>query len=127
MFNMSCNNYCNVYNYDYHTPTEWKYNSEQEITAAEEQRELAQRLTLEADRLFGQAKDSVIKNKLDIDYQSKVKVKDIEYKCKEIEKQKGDLDEEICLLLGYQVRIENANKLLVGDALDVIAECLRLR
>ncbi|KAF0754187.1 tektin-1-like [Aphis craccivora] len=124
---MSCNNYCNVYNYDYHTPTEWKYNSEQEITAAEEQRELAQRLTLEADRLFGQAKDSVIKNKLDIDYQSKVKVKDIEYKCKEIEKQKGDLDEEICLLLGYQVRIENANKLLVGDALDVIAECLRLR
>ncbi|CAH1736529.1 unnamed protein product [Aphis gossypii] len=127
MFNMNCNNYCNIYNYDYHTPTEWRYNSELEITAAEEQRELAQRLTLEADRLFGQAKDSVIKNKLDIDYQSKVKVKDIEYKCKEIEKQKGDLDEEICLLLGYQVRIENANKLLVGDALDVIAECLRLR
>jgi len=124
---MSCNNYCNVYNYDYHTPTKWRYNSEQEITAAEEQRELAQRLTLEADRLFGQTKDSVIKNKLDIDYQSKVKVKDIEYKCKEIEKQKGNLDEEICLLLDYQVRIENSNKLLVGDALKVIAECLRLR
>ncbi|XP_026805473.1 tektin-1-like [Rhopalosiphum maidis] len=124
---MSCNNYYNVYNFNYHTPTEWRYNSEQEITAAEEQRELAQRLTLEADRLFGQAKDSVIKNKLDIDYQSKVIIKDIEYKCKEIEKQKNDLDEEICLLLGYQVRIDNANKLLVGDALDAIAECLRLR
>ncbi|XP_025194931.1 tektin-1-like [Melanaphis sacchari] len=124
---MSCNNYCNVYNYEYHTPTEWRYNSEQEITAAEEQRELAQRLTLEADRLVGQAKDSVMKNKLDIDYQSKVKVKDLEYKCKEIEKQKVDLDEEIRLLLGYQMRIENANKWLIGDALDVIAECLRLR
>ncbi|XP_022164083.1 tektin-1-like [Myzus persicae] len=124
---MSCNNYCNVYGYDYHTPTEWRYNSEQEITAAEEQQELAQRLTLEADRLFGQAKDSVMKNKLDIDHRSKVKVRDIEYKCREIEKQKYDLDEEICLLLGYQVRIKNSNKLLVGDALDVIAECLRLR
>uniref|UniRef100_A0A2H8TUB0 Tektin n=1 Tax=Melanaphis sacchari TaxID=742174 RepID=A0A2H8TUB0_9HEMI len=124
---MSCNNYCNVYNYEYHTPTEWRYNSEQEITAAEEQRELAQRLTLEADRLVGQAKDSVMKNKLDIDYRSKVKVKDLEYKCKEIEKQKVDLDEEIRLLLGYQMRIENANKWLIGDALDVIAECLRLR
>ncbi|XP_060851008.1 tektin-1-like [Rhopalosiphum padi] len=124
---MNCNNYYNVYNFNYHTPTEWRYNSEQEITAAEEQRELAQRLTLEADRLFGQAKDSVTKNKLDIDYRSKVIIKDIEYKCKEIEKQKNDLDEEICLLLGYQVRIDNANKLLVGDALDAIAECLRLR
>jgi len=116
-----------MYGYNYHTPTEWRYNSEQEITAAEEQRELAQRLTLEADRLFGQAKDSVMKNKLDIDHRSKVKVRDIEYKCREIEKQKYDLDEEICLLLGYQARIENSNKLLVGDALDVIAECLRLR
>jgi len=116
-----------VYGYDYHTPTEWQYNSEQEITAAEEQRELAQRLTLEADRLFGQVKDSAMKNKLDIEHRSKVKVKDLEYKCREIEKQKHDLDEEIRLLLGYQVRIENSNKLLVGDALDVIAECLRLR
>lgn len=124
---MNCNNYCNVYGYDYHTPTEWQYNSEQEITAAEEQRELAQRLTLEADRLFGQVKDSVINNKLDVDHWSKVKVKDLEYKCREIEKQKYDLDEEIRLLLGYQVRIENSNKFLVGDALDVIAECLRLR
>jgi hypothetical protein len=124
---MSCNNYYNVYNFNYHTPTEWRYNSEQEITAAEEQRELAQRLTLEADRLFGQAKDSVMKNKLDIDYRSKVIINDIEYTCKEIEKKKNDLDEEICLLLGYQVRIDNANKLLVGDALDAIAECLRLR
>lgn len=124
---MSCNNYCNVYSYDYHTPTEWRYNSEQEITAAEEQRELAQRLTLEANRLFGQARDSVVKNKLDIDHRSKVKVKDLEYKCREIEKQKYDLDEEIHLLLGYQMRIDNANKLLVGDALDVISECLKHR
>jgi len=68
-----------------------------------------------------------MKNKLDIDHQSKVKVRDIQYKCREIEKQKYDLEEEICLLLGYQVRIENANKLLVGDALDVISECLKLR
>lgn len=124
---MSYNNYCNMYGYDYQTPTEWRYNSEHEITAAEEQRELAQRLTLEANRLFGQTEDSVMKNKLDIDYRSKVKVKDLDYKCREIEKQKYDLDEEIRLLLGYKVRIENANKLLVGDSLDVIAECLRLR
>lgn len=127
LINMSCNNYYNVYSYDYHTTTEWRNKSEQEITAAKEQRELAQRLTLEADRLFSQTKDSVIKNKLDVDHRSKVKVKDLEYKCREIEKQKYDLDEEIRLLLGCQVRIENAIKLLVGDALDVINECLRLR
>lgn len=125
---MSCNNnYRNVYNNNYHTPAEWRYNSEQEILAAEEQQELSQRLTLEADRLINQIKDSVVKNKLEIDHQSKVKVTDIEFKCKEIEKQKYDLDEEIELLVDYQVRIENANKSLVGEGLDVIAECLKLR
>jgi len=125
---MSCNNnYHNVYNYNYHTPAKWRYNNEQEIMAAEEQQELAQRLTLEADRLVNQTKESVVKNKLEIDHQSKVKVKDIEFKCREIEKQKYDLDEEIELLMGYQTRIENANKSLIGDALEVIAECLKLR
>lgn len=124
---MSCNNHHNVYNYDYHTPVEWQYNNEQEIIAAEKQQELTQRLTLKADRLVDQTNESVVKKKLEIDHHSKVKIKDLEYKCKEIEKQKHDLDEEIGLLLEYQTRIENANKFLVGDALDVISECLRLR
>lgn len=123
---MNCKNR-NVYNLDYHTPAEWRFSLDQEVSAAEEQQELAQRLTLEADRLVNQAKDSVVKNKLEIDHQSKVKVKDVEFKCKEIERQKYDLDEEIGFLLGYQIRIENANKLLVGDALDVIDECFKLR
>jgi len=116
-----------MYIYDYHTPVEWQNNSEREIAAAEKQQELAQRLTLEADRLINQAKDSAVKNKLEIDHQSKLKVTDIEYRCREIKKQKYDLEEEIGLLLNYQTRIENANKSLVGDALNVIAECLRLR
>jgi len=116
-----------MYNYNYHTPAKWRYNSEQELLAAKGQQELAQRLTLEADRLVNQTKDSVIKNKQEVDHQSKVKVKDIEFKCKEIEKQKYDLDKEIELLVGYQTRIENANKSLVGDALDVITNCLKLR
>lgn len=123
---MSCN-YSNVYNNNYHTPTEWRRNSEQEMVAAEQQQEWAQRLTLEADRLVDQAKDSVMKNKLEVDYRSKVKIKDIEFKCNEIEKQKNDVDEEIELLLVYQTRIENANKSLTGDSLDVINECVRLR
>lgn len=125
--NMSCNNYRNVDSYDYHTPAEWRYNSQLEMIAAEEQQELAQRLVREADRLVDQAKDSVVQNKLEIDHQSKVKVKDIEFKCSEIERQIGDLEEEIALLLGCQTRIENAKKSLTGDSLDVIAECLRLR
>lgn len=124
---MNCKNYRNMYSYDYHTHAEWQYSNEQEMLAAEEQQELAQRLTLEADRLVNQARDSTVKNKLEIDHQSKVKVKDVEFKCQEIENQKHDLDVEIGLLLGYQTRIENANKSLVGDALDVIAECLKLR
>jgi len=127
MKNMNCKNDRDVKSYDYHTPAEWRYSSELEIMASEEQQELAQRLTLEADRLVNQAKDAVGKNKLEIDHQSKVKVKDIEYKCRELEIQKFGLNEEIRLLLGYQTRIENANKQLVGDALDAIAECLRLR
>lgn len=113
--------------YDYHTPAEWLHSSDLEMMAAEEQQELAQRLRLEADRLVDQAKDTVVKNKLEIDHQSKVKVKDIEYKCRELEKQKYGLDEEIQLLLGYQTRIENVKKGLVGDALDAIAECFRFR
>lgn len=124
---MTCNNYNNVYNYDYHTPVEWRDSNEEEIIAAEKQQELTQRLTLKADQLVNQTHESAVKKKLEIDHHSKVKVKDLEYKCKEIEKQKYDLEEEIGLLLGYQIRIENANKSLVGDALDVIAECLRLR
>lgn len=125
---MSCNDYRNVVNYnDHHSPVEWRLNGEQEVTAAEDQQELAERLTRESRRLIDQTKEIVMKNKLDIDHHSKVKIKDVEYKCSEIEKQKKDLDEEIELLLGYQTRIENADKSLVGDALDVIAECLKFR
>lgn len=124
---MDCKNYHKIKSSDYHTPAEWRHSGELEIWASEEQQELAQRLTLEADRLVDQAKDAVGKNKLEIDHQSKVKVKDIEYKCTELEKQKCDVNEEIRLLLGYQTRIENAKKQLVGDALEAIAECLRLR
>lgn len=125
--NMNCKNDSKEKYNNYHTPAEWRYSSELEIMASEEQQELAQRLELEANRLVDQAKDAVGKNKLEIDHQSKVKVKDIEYKCKELENQKNGLNEEIRLLLGYQTRIENAKKRLVGDALDAIAECLRLR
>jgi len=124
---MNCKNDSNVKNNDYHTPAEWRFSSELEITQSEVQQELAQRLTLEADRLVDQANDAVGKNKLEIDHQSKVKVKDIEYKCMELENHKNGLNEEIRLLLGYQTRIENAKKRLLGDALDVIAECFRLR
>lgn len=124
---MNCNHDRKVKSSDYHTPAEWRKIGELEIMASEEQQELAQRLTLEADRLVDQAKDAVGKNKLEIDHQSKVKVKDIEYKCRELEKQKYGVNEEIRMLLGYQTRIENAKKQLVGDALDAIAECLRLR
>ncbi|XP_026819122.1 tektin-1-like [Rhopalosiphum maidis] len=124
---MNCKNDSKVKNNDYHTPAEWRFINELEIMASSEQQELAQRLTLEADRLVDQAKDAVGKNKLEIDHQSKVKVKDIEYKCSELENQKNGLNEEIRLLLGYQTRIENAKKRLLGDALDAIAECFRLR
>jgi len=124
---MYCKNDHKVKSSDYHTPAEWRHKGELEIMASEEQQELAQRLTLEADRLVDQAKDAVAKNKLEIDHQSKVKVKDIEYKCRELEKQKYGVNEEIRLLLGYQTRIENANKQLVGDALDVIDQCFKLR
>lgn len=124
---MICNNHHNVYNYDYHTPVEWQYNNEQEIIAAEKQQELTQKLTLEADRLVNQTNELVVKKRLEIDHHSKVKIKDLEYKCKEIEKQKYDLNAEIELLFEYQIRIQNANKSLIGDALDVISECLKLR
>ncbi|XP_050437299.1 tektin-1-like [Adelges cooleyi] len=124
---MNCDNYKNVYDRVYHTPAEWCRNNDQQIKAAETQQEWAERLTVEADRQIVQAKDSVVKNKLEIDHQSKVKVKDIEFKRKEIENKKGDLEEEIETLSGYKTRIENANRSLVGDALDVIAECVRLR
>lgn len=117
----------NIYNNDYYTHAEWWYDSKQEVIASEKQQEASQRLTREADRLIHQTQDIIIKNKLEIDHQSKVKVKDIEFKCEEIERKKYDLSEEIGMLLVYQTRIENANKSLVGDSLDVIAECLRVR
>lgn len=124
---MTSNNYRDLCMKDYHTPAEWQIFNKQEVTASEEQQELAERLTLEANRLVNKTKDSLNKNKLETDHQSKVKVKDVEYKCIEIENQKKDLDEEIELLLGYKARIENAKKSLVGDTLDVIAECLKYR
>lgn len=119
---MSCNNY-----YNFHTPAEWQQSCELEIKTAEKQQELAQRLILEADQLVNQAKDLVMKSKLETEHQAKVKVNDVVYKCNEIERKKFDLEEEIGLLLNYQMRIEKANKFLIGDSLDVIAECLRFR
>ncbi|XP_050533476.1 tektin-1-like [Daktulosphaira vitifoliae] len=110
-----------------HTLSEWWHNNEQQIRAAEDQQEWAQRLTSEAERLIYETHDSVIKNKLEIDHQSKVKVNDIEFKKKEIQNKKNDLDEEINMLLVYEERIKNANNSLVGDAMDIIAECLKLR
>jgi hypothetical protein len=118
---MSCN-YKNV-----HTPIEWQKNCELELKTAEKQQELAQRLILEADRLINQAKEAVVKNKLETEHQAKVKVNDVVYKCNEIEKKKFELEEEIELLLNYQRRIEKAKKCLIGDSLDVIAECLKSR
>ncbi|VVC36171.1 Tektin [Cinara cedri] len=109
------------------TPLEWRYNSELEITAVEKQQELAQRLTHEADRIMKQAKDTVLKHKLEIDHQTKVKINDVEFKCNEIEKQMHDVEEEIELLFGYQTRIEKFNKTFSVEALDAIAVCLRQR
>lgn len=124
---MFCDQYRNLYRYKYHTPLEWRQRGEQEIAAAEEQQELAQRLTLEADRLVAKAKDSIVQNKQEIDHQSKVKVKDVEFKCNEIERQKRDVEDEIDLLLGYRTRIEDANKFLVGDGIKIIDEILNIR
>lgn len=124
---MSSNNYRNFYNYDYRTPAEWRHYNEQEIFAAKKQQEITQKITLKADRLVDQTNELIVKKKLEFDHQSKVKVNDLEYKCKEIIKQKCDLNDEIALLLDYEIRIKNANKFLVGDALDVITECLKLR
>lgn len=122
---MHCIDQGNVYNS--HTPDEWRYTNEQEINAAEKQQELAQRLTLEADRLMKQAKDTVLKNELEIDHRSNVKINDVEFKRNEIERQKRNVEEEIELLLGYQMCIEKFSNNFSNDALDAIAECLRHR
>lgn len=119
---MSCNNY-----YNFHTPAEWQLNCELEMKTADKEQELAQRLILEADRLVNQAKDLVVKNKLETEHQAKVKVNDVIYKCNEIEKKKFDLEDEIELLSNYQMRIEKANTFLIGDSLDVITKCLNFR
>lgn len=113
--------------YSSHTPEEWRYTNEQEIIAAEKKQESAQRLILEADRLMEQTKDKVLKNELEIDHRSKAKIKDVEFKRNEIERQKRYVEEEIELLLGYQMCIEKFSNNFSNDALDAIAECLRHR
>lgn len=119
---MNCNN-----NNEYNSPEEWKHRCELEIKSFMKQQESAQRLVREARRLVKQTKQLAVNNKQETDYQAKVKVNDTDYKCNEIEKKIFDLEEELELLSNYQMRIEKANKLLLGDSLDVIAECLRLR
>lgn len=109
------------------TPEEWQYINELEITAAEKQQEIAHRLILEADQLMKQAKDTVLKNELEIDHRSKININDVKFKCNEIESQKRHVEEEIEFLLCYQTRIEKFNKTFSSNALDAIAECLKQR
>lgn len=112
---------------DHRTPAEWRRDCQLEVAAAEGRRESAQRLRREAERLIDRANESAIKKEQELGHRSEVKIKDVQYKCAEIERQKAALDEEIALLLGYQKRVEDANESLIGDSLEVIAECLRLR
>lgn len=118
---------CKNNNKNYNTPAEWQNYCTLEINKSLKQQESSQRLVRAAERLVEQSKDIVLKNKLETDHQTKVKVSDVVYKCDEIERKKFDLEEELELLSHYQMRIEKANKLLIGDSLDVISECLELR
>ncbi|VVC26078.1 Tektin [Cinara cedri] len=117
-----------LYNYyRTQTPAQWLDNSCLEISVAEKQQEFAQRLALQADRLIGRSNESVLKKESEVDHRSKVTVKDVEYKCDEIEKQKHNVVEEIDLLVACQKRIEYVINNFSAEALDAIAECLRLR
>jgi hypothetical protein len=119
---MNCNK-----NNEYHEPAEWKHHCETDIKSSMKQQELTQRLVHEARRLVQQTKQIADNNKQETDFQAKIKVNDIDYKLNEIERKIFDLEEELKILSNYHMRIEKANKLLLGDSLDVIAECLRLR
>lgn len=109
------------------TITEWYLNNRQQSCAASDQQQLADCILAECSRVRDEAEETVIKNKKDADHQLEVKILDIEFRKKQLEQQKKDMDKEIEALKTYKARIEDAHHALTENAYKICTKCIILR
>ncbi|XP_014261958.1 tektin-1 [Cimex lectularius] len=91
------------------------------------QQKLADRMLTEAERVIDLTTDSTVKNKLEVEHQLTVKIRDIEFKAEQIQSQKKNIDIEIEALKTYSIRLEDAQANLGHKALEICKKCIVLR
>lgn len=109
------------------TLSEWYLNNTQQSCMASDQQKLADRILAECSRVHDEAKEIVNKNKKDVDHRLEVKILDIEFRKKQLEQQKKDMDKEIEALKTYKSRIEDAQRALTENAYNICTKCIFLR
>ncbi|XP_054257827.1 tektin-1 [Macrosteles quadrilineatus] len=109
------------------TLTEWYLNNRQRNRQAEDQQHLADRILAECDRVRVEANDIVTQNKNEVEHRFEVKLADIEFRKKQLEQQKKDMEVEVEALKTFRARIEDAQRALEQNAYNICNKCIALR
>lgn len=109
------------------TVTEWHLNNRQRYRQIENQHHLADRVLAECDRVRDETHETVLKNKGEVEHQLEVKLLDIEFRKVQLENQKKEMDIEVEALKTFKLRIEDAQRALSKNALNICTKCIILR
>uniref|UniRef100_A0A1B6D5E5 Tektin n=1 Tax=Clastoptera arizonana TaxID=38151 RepID=A0A1B6D5E5_9HEMI len=109
------------------TIDEWYLNNRYRYGAAEAQHHLADRILSECDRVRDSTSDIVNKNKHEVDHHLEVKALDIDFRKKQLEQLKKDMDTEVDALITYKARINDAQHALKENAHNICTKCIILR
>lgn len=69
----------------------------------------------------------MIRNKQETEHHLEVKMADIEFRKRQLEQQKKDMDVEVEALKVYKARIEDAQRALNVNAYSICTKCIVLR
>ncbi|XP_067011014.1 tektin-1 [Anabrus simplex] len=109
------------------TLSEWYLSTRQRYRTAEDQHQLAERIMAESDRVRNQTDDATKLNKTEVDRRLAERIKDIEFRKGELEKQRAEACKEEEALVTYKERILDAMESLKETALKICKKCVTFR
>ncbi|XP_015514892.2 tektin-1 [Neodiprion pinetum] len=109
------------------TLDEWYVNNRHRYRCSETQQQLAERLLAECDRIRTLTEESARSNKEEVDYRLEEKVKDIEFRKKELLNVRKEVLHEVDALGIYKERLMDALSSVKCNALVICQKCLIVR
>lgn len=109
------------------TLSEWYLNNRVKYRWTEDQQQLADRILTECGRIRQKTAEIVKDNKEDTNFCIEERIKEIEFRKKETEKQRKQVLLEIDALVTYKERIMDAMQSIKDEALRICKKCIIMR